>query len=112
MPKVRLIFQSQFGADSKAIDVTDWQEISNDDLKFLKDNLYFIEDDRLEFYEAKLIVLDDIDISDRIKSIREKRAKEENNRVIAEQIAAEKKEERRIAREKKTLEKLQKKYAS
>jgi hypothetical protein len=110
MPKVKLVFQNSFGTDSFITDATDWQDISNDDLSFLKDNLRLIEDDRMPYYSVRIAVLDDIDISERIKFLREKIAKDEADKILSEQKEVERKEAKRIAREKKTLEKLQKKY--
>jgi len=81
MPKVKLVFQNVFGYESYITNATDWQEISNDDLIFLRDNLSRIEDDRLPNYSVRIAVLDDIDISERIKFLREKLDKDEADRI-------------------------------
>jgi hypothetical protein len=102
MPKVKIFIASDSSTDhddyySRVVlrqGITDWEEISDDDLVFLRENLHYIVDPKKYGYSAIPLIIsqDEYNIIERIDSIKD-RIRIETDRRNAEQEAARKKRE-------------------
>jgi hypothetical protein len=96
--------------------VTEWETVTDQELEWLRYNLYCLPNPDPEL-KYVLVVKDDINVHERVKSIREildeeKKAEEdrkEKNRIANEKRLATKKKNQE-AKERRQLEKLKEKY--
>ena len=122
MPEVKIILGTEYVDPWNTTiildSITDWEEISGEELEYLKENIYKISTWPSGLYPT-ILVKDEIPVSNRIESIREK-IKEELNKKKEQAIKNKEAQEKRIAtklrnqeeKERKMLEKLKGKYES
>ncbi|MFA5153574.1 MAG: hypothetical protein WC554_13505 [Clostridia bacterium] len=122
MPQVKIILGTEYvdpwNTTILLDSITDWEEISDDELVFLRENIYRISTWPSGLYPT-ILVKDELPVSIRIESIREK-IKEELSRKREQERKNEEANEKRIAtkqknkeeKEKKILEELKAKYGS
>lgn len=131
MPKVKIVLTSESGSDyddyySQQIirqGMTDWEEVSQEDLDFLLRNKWRIVDRQKHgpYVHPMVVVMDDEPVLDRIASIKEfvrkeeeRQKKEEAERLAKKAAAKLKKELAKKARDEATelelLAELQRKY--
>ena len=117
MPEVRIFMSTSSSYDDEwnTVDtinsISDWETITEEEYKILKDNLYRIFSSHTEGYPV-LLRKDDVPVHKRIDSIRvliaedvekERKRVEENTKRLKK--AAEKREENRLKRLRRELEK-------
>ncbi len=116
MAKVKIIFTSggdwDCYAPSVVADMTDWDEVTDDELVFLKTNACRIKSP-VEWYNTILVVQDEVPIQERISTIRQFLAKEEGKRLAEKERRERAKLEKarqKAAEERKKYEALRAKF--
>lgn len=109
MPKVKILIATDSSSDyddyySRTIlrqGITDWEEISEEDLAFLRNNLYHIVDRNVYGYSATpiLVVQDEVNLVQRIASIKDAIRIENERRAAAEEAARKKREAAKLKKE-------------
>lgn len=109
MPKVKILIATDSSSDyddyySRVIlrqGITDWEEISDEDLAFLRNNLYHIVDRNVHGYSATpiLVVQDEVNLVQRIASIKDAIRVENERRAVAEEAARKKREAAKLKKE-------------
>jgi hypothetical protein len=122
MPKAKIVIfdtadVGDYDSITKLVDQTmEWEEVSKEDLSYLRKNMHRISDKIAKYpSSAHLVVLDDISIKDRIKSIKdiiEKDKIKEEERIKKIKMDEEKKKAAKEEKERKQFEKLAKKYGN
>jgi hypothetical protein len=107
MPKVKIFLTQHFADDNYSTtllrdSISDWEEITDEELKFLRNNIHKLNIAKYFDMEPTIVALDEAPVIERIQSIKAVIAKEKENERRTKAEAEERKQERALKKMAKT----------